>query len=141
MKDQHRSLLAAALSFLVLIGWYYFFGSKMKPSTPPAAVSGPASPLAQNTTTPPSMPATPSSVASELQPESRVTKETPLMTLEWTNRGARLSKILLKKYKQDVTKDSPPINLLPFEGEKSLELVCRDCSAALPADDLYAAGP
>ncbi|HEX5036242.1 MAG TPA: membrane protein insertase YidC [bacterium] len=143
MKDQHRSLIAAALSFLVLIGWYYFFGSKMKPSTPPAAVSGPASPLSQNTTTPPpSVPGTPaSSGSSEPQPESVVTKETPLMSLEWTNRGGRLSKILLKNYKKDVAKDSPPIDLLPFEGERSLELTCRDCSASLPADDLYAVTP
>src|SRR5262249_54450769 len=38
-------------------------------------------------------------------------------------------------------KNSPPINLLPFEGEKSLELVCRDCNTGLPADDLYAVSP
>ena len=138
MKDQHRSLLAAALSFLVLIGWYYFFGSKTKPPAQPAAVSGPASPLAQNSATPPPTPGVFVPGASEPQPESLVTKETPLMALEWTSRGGRLSKILLKNYKQDVAKDSPPINLLPFEGEKSLELVCRDCNMGLPADDLYA---
>jgi YidC/Oxa1 family membrane protein insertase len=138
MKDEHRSLIAAGLSFLVLIGWYFFYGSKhMATPPPPSTVStAPASPLSQGLAVPPE-PSTPGGQPSGPQPENRITKETPLMTMEWTNLGARLSKILLKDYRQDIAKDSPPINLLPFEGERSLALLCRDCSGALPADELY----
>lgn len=141
MKDQHRLLLAAALSFLVLIGWYYFYGSKQMKSPPPATttVMGlPPSPLSQNVPpTEPVVAASGSAASSGAQPEFVTQKETPLMSFEWTNNGGRPSKIFLKNYRQTVEKQSPPINLLPFEGEKSLEVICRDCSGALPPDEFY----
>ncbi|HSA60343.1 MAG TPA: membrane protein insertase YidC [bacterium] len=136
MKDQHRSLIAAALSFLVLIGWYYFYGSKSSMVTPPtAATSTAASPAPQVSQT--VSPAPAAGDASVTRPETLTLKETPLMTLEWASHGGRLSNIFLKKYRQDVKKDSLPVNLLPFPEEKSLDLLCLDCNAALPPDGSY----
>jgi len=140
MKDQHRSLLAAALSFLVLIGWYYFYGSKQtKLQAPAVSAAIPSSPLSQSVPTPVTnnVPQSTEAVANSAQPEVLASKETSLMSLEWASHGGRLSKILLKNYSQSVEKDSPPINLLPFEGERSLALLCRDCSVNLPPDEFY----
>lgn len=140
MKDQHRSLLAAALSFLVLIGWYYFYGSKQtKPQSPITEAAAPASPLSQNVPAPSKVdtPLIPGSVATGAQPETVTQKETPLMSLQWASHGGRLSQIHLKNYTQTVEKNSPPINLLPLEGERSLAVLCRDCSQTLPPDEFY----
>src|SRR5262245_27628872 len=141
MKDQHRSLIAAALSFLVLIGWYYFYGSRSPVATSPTAVT---SPIAQ---TPPTQPSqnvsstTPAATESVSKPETFAQRETPLLTLEWASHGGRLSKVLLKNYRQDVKKESPEVNLVPFPEEKSLSLLCQGCSAALPVDNAYEAVP
>lgn len=141
MKDQHRSLLAAALSFLVLIGWYYFYGTKSSTVTPPSAATNEttaASPAPQVSQT-----VSPAALgdAAVSKPGTLTLKETPFMTLEWASHGGRLSKIFLKKYRQDVKKESLPVNLLPFAEEKSLGLLCLDCSLALPPDGAYETAP
>jgi len=139
MKDQHRSLIAAALSFLVLIGWYYFYGSKQTAVTPPSVTSPTATPLTPQPSQ--SVSTAPSPGTAVAKPQTFVKTETPVLSLEWASHGGRLSKIFLKKYRQDVKKESPPINLIPFEDERSLSLLCQDCSVPLPADEAYEAAP
>jgi len=121
---------------LVIVLWFAFFGSKMKPPVPPPSPSAPAASTVLSAS-PSANSATAGSESSGSKPETKIDKETLLLGMEWTNRGGRLSKILLKNYHQDVRRESPPTNLLSLEGEESLRLVCQSCSNALPADDLY----
>lgn len=146
MKEEHRSLVAAGLSMLVLVLWFTFFGKgtfqhpPVSTTTPPAALPSSGIPSASGVTASPS-PSGAAAGSSSAKPEVLTIKETPLMTLEWTNRGARLSRILLRDYRQDVKKDSPPINLIPLEGEKSLSLLCSSCAQSLPDDSQYVLVP
>lgn len=55
----------------------------------------------------------------------------------WTTRGGRLTKLLLKNYREGVDQKSPPTDLVGLEGEESAHLLCDSCEGTLPADDLY----
>ncbi len=135
MNSQGRSLLAAALSLLILIGWFYFFGSG---PTPPVATPAPtAAPAPETTAAAPVSVPTPAKPKVSLEAERHLTRETDLQSLGWTNRGATLEKVFLKKYRQDVRKESPPISLVSPEGDRPLEILCDPCNAPLPEADTY----
>ncbi len=132
MTDQKRSLLAAGLSILVLVGWFSFFGM------PPKPLPSDVTPETRETVVPSkdlgTLPLREGGGASN-QPvykETRFKRQTNLLTLEWTNQGARLSGLELNQYRKAVQKDSPPISLIDFEDEKPLLLLCEGCNAALP---------
>ena len=143
MKQEKNSLIAAALSMLVLVGWFYFFAPKPEPNAPQTEGAAPAAVAALTTATEtasaPALP--PSSSSVPAGPERLIEKETPLLSMVWTNRGGRLSKIQLKNYHEDVKKESPPINLLALQGEKSASLLCKDCNLPLPDDVRYESVP
>ncbi len=122
MNEQRRSLLAAGLSLLVLIGWFYFFGDKIVPP-PPAQV-----PAAVATVVPQSAQGSQEAAL----PDTKVLRETPLVGIEWSSRVGAPSSVLLKRYRETVDKKSPPRNLIPFDGEKALEVLCDGCNQTLP---------
>ncbi len=138
LKDEHRSLLAAGLSFAVLIGWYFLFGQSQMTAVAPATTTVAGAPSPETAAAQPQTPGMPAKNQTFApKPETTTLRETLVKTLEWKSHGGRLSKAYLKKFHETVKKDSPPINLLPYEDEKSLQIVCRSCNAPLPGDDFY----
>jgi len=116
-----KTLLAFALSFLVLFGWSFFFGPKQDQKShqekPPVVTSTEkAAPPPEKTTTPP----VPSpALAKEMEgqetapiPEKEVRVETPLYVAVFSNVGPTIKSFKLKKYRETVDKDSPPIEMV-----------------------------
>lgn len=108
-----KTLLAFALSFLILFGWSFFFGSKQdqKPpqEKPPVVTS-------TEKAAPPSL--SPGlAKAMEGQgtapiPEREVRVETPLYVAVFSNMGPTIRSFKLKKYRETVDKESPPVELV-----------------------------
>lgn len=136
MSQEKRSLLAGFLSLVVLLGWYFFFGSKMQPppaSAPVSQTTAPETPFQASTA-----PSASADKTKKTEPRRIITRETPLMTLSWTNHGGHFGGAFLKKYRAGLKKDSPPINLLGREGDKGGVLLCRSCNFSLPDETEYA---
>ncbi len=114
-----RTILAFALSFIVLLFWSVLFsptsqksGQAVKKQTetqessvkkPPVSPEPPASPPAPSER----KPLPPTSVA-----EKEIVVETPLYRALFTNNGPSIKLFELKKYRQTIEKDSPPVNLV-----------------------------
>lgn len=117
--DQMRLMIALVLSFVVFLGWNYFFGQEAKqpPTSPPQQVAKPetiqapapaaaAKPAAEGT----------AAVVGAGKPARRLTVETPLYTVGLSEKGAVINSFVLKDYHEGVEKDSPFLNLLPIDG-------------------------
>jgi YidC/Oxa1 family membrane protein insertase len=116
-----KTLLAFALSFLILFGWSFFFKPEQdqKPhqeKSPVVTSTEKAAPLPEKATAPP---ARPLSLAKEMAgkktapiPEKEIRVETPLYIAVFSNVGATIKSFKLKRYRETVDKDSPPIELV-----------------------------
>ncbi len=142
MNDHKNTILAIALSALLLIGWQYFFGipqmekqkqaqqqqqAQQQPSTPGApsgaaqTPSQPSQPLSQNAAPGvPSAPAAPGA-ASPSSPAAReavvaarphVVIETPRLKGSIALKGARIDDLSLTQFRETVDPKSPAILLL-----------------------------
>jgi YidC/Oxa1 family membrane protein insertase len=159
-KDLFRALLATvlALSFIILWNTYVFPPAPRRAPTPPrpaeapapaqsaAGAEEPAAPVAQP---PPSQPAPP---ARRAQVVRKLTVETPLYKIAFTNEGARVEDWWLKHYQGSA---SGPIDLVSarFRKRNQLPLGIRLKDAKLeaqinralfevePATDLHLTGP
>lgn len=119
--DQMRLLLALVLSFLVFMGWNFFFNpepkqppvaqlqkearveEKQKPQPPATAAQSGAAPAAV--------------VKAEEQRSARkLTVETPFYIAGLTEKGAAINSFVLKNYQSGVAPDSPMQNLLSEGG-------------------------
>jgi YidC/Oxa1 family membrane protein insertase len=136
MKEEQRVLIAGGLSLAVLAGWYFLIGKNMM-TPPPAPESAPTVISETIPATQSGSASAPGAVKVPEAPEIIVQKETPLLLIDWSNRGGRPTKIQLKKYHEGVSQKSPLINLLSFEGEKGLFLSCDSCNRPLPDDGDY----
>ena len=120
-----RTIVAFALSFLVLILWSVFFGPKSEHRTEPQvkeeevqtkAAPAPA-PVAQPTPTPPE-PVEPASVTqASLSEEKEITVETPLYEAVFSNAGPALKSFRLKKYHLTTDPQSPLVELAGGKGD------------------------
>jgi YidC/Oxa1 family membrane protein insertase len=118
--DQMRLMIALVLSFVVFLGWNFFFGQEAKqpPASPlqqaakpemiqaPAASAVSAKPVAEGT----------AAVVSADKPARRLTVETPLYTVGLSEKGAVINSFVLKDYHAGVENDSPLLNLFPADG-------------------------
>jgi len=120
--DQMRLIIALVLSFVVFLGWNFFFGQegKQPPASPPQQVAKPekiqapalaatavaAKPAAEGT----------AAVVGSDKPARRLTVETPLYTVGLTEKGAVINSFVLKDYHVGVEKNSPLLNLFPADG-------------------------
>lgn len=120
--DMFRAFLAIALSFLILIGYQFFFVKPVphqQQAAPQAPVSGtqtdPAA-VTQQTQPPQLQPATgkaapPQTV--EVNPDARdITVETPLYKVIISEQGGGVKSFVLKQYRTDMTEDSGPMELV-----------------------------
>jgi YidC/Oxa1 family membrane protein insertase len=120
--DQMRLMIALVLSFVVFLGWNFFFGQEAKqpPASPPQQAAKPekiqpAAPAA-NVLAAKSAAEGTAAVASADKPARRLTVETPLYTVGLSEKGAVINSFVLKDYHVGVEKDSPLLNLFPADG-------------------------
>ena len=118
MTDNNRNLiLAITLSALVLLGWSFLSERFLpKPPRPVATAAAPAAP-AKGVAAPGAAPvaATASNTAAAAP---RVTIDTPSLTGSINLRGARIDDLVLRKYKQTIAPNSPPVRLFAPSGGK-----------------------
>lgn len=131
MKQEHRSLLAIALSVGVFVLWYWLLAPK-PPSEPP-----------QPATTPDAVePALPEKQATVVDTSPAGPKETfklasPLMEVTLSNQGALLDSVVIRGYYRSTDKDAGPIDLVSGDDNRALFLVCRHCNFELPALEAF----
>jgi YidC/Oxa1 family membrane protein insertase len=138
-KDQNNLIFAVALSFLVLMGWQYFFArpelqqeqarqefnKKIEAQNKDATPSGSPPNVANAPIAPPTgeapasvqpQPAAPVSRAEALKGSPRVQIETPSLTGSIDLKGGRIDDLVLTKYRETVDPDSPQVTLLSPAG-------------------------
>jgi YidC/Oxa1 family membrane protein insertase len=123
---EKRALIAFVLSLLVLLFWEYFFGLVRTPEKPRQQESsvvapGPAEtqPKAPPADLPP--PVAPAAIPQERslrleQHFDKWTLDAPLYQAQILAPGARMSSFLLKGFRQDVSPDSPPVEMISSQG-------------------------
>lgn len=109
--DLQRAFLAIVLSFLILVGYQYFF-VKPAPQTPQPVASTqqqatqsptPAAPTAATATTP--------AVAAD--PNARdITVDTPMYTAVFNEQGGGIKSLVLKNYRTALDQNSGPMQLV-----------------------------
>ncbi|MEX0301239.1 MAG: membrane protein insertase YidC [Leisingera sp.] len=121
MDDQNKNLiLATALSFLVILGWYTFFPPPEPEQAPETAVSDTAP--AGDTALAPS--ASADAVAetaaedAEATQAPRVAIDTPRVTGSISLQGGRIDDLSLKDYRETLEENSPIVKLLKPVGEQ-----------------------
>lgn len=128
--DHARVILAIALSFLVFIVWQFLFASKEpvrraeKSATAPSTAEekiATEKPYAQNQEAVKGTEVKPSAPAEKAG--RTITVDTPLYRVEFSEVGAAVKSIVLKKYREHVKKDSPLKQLVAPVLENGTDLV------------------
>ena len=114
-----RTIVAFALSFLVLILWSLYFGPKSEQKTEPQVKEQEAQTKVAPAPEPapaPSKPIVPTPVAqpSEVK-EKEITVDTPLYKAVFSNAGPALKSFRLKKYHLTTDPQPPPVELAEIE--------------------------
>ena len=119
----YRTFLAIILSFLILIGYQYFFVPP-KTTAPPVTTSQqdkeskkPAAQTVQGTEQIPAQAEVPATVAKtpavQIDKNARdITVETPLYKAVYFEQGGGVKSFVLKKYRQEIAKNSPLMDLV-----------------------------
>jgi len=111
MDDQNKNLiLATVLSFLVILGWFWFF-------PPPEPM--PEVPVATEQTAPPavSQPVAGAETIAAVPQAPRLNVDTPRLQGSISLKGARFDDLKLKGYKVDLEPNSETVRLLSPVGE------------------------
>ncbi len=118
MDDQNKNLLlATVLSFLVILGWFFFFPPADPVTAPDAnltavteteAPAATAAPAATNGTT---------DVAEPLPEAPRLTVDTPRLAGSISLLGGRIDDLSLKTYRETLDPTSPMVRLLSPVGQ------------------------
>ena len=121
---EKRTILAFALSFLVLIAWSYLFAPKQDqgPAKDESVDEMASKKISQvpdaPSLTPPVSPQVPQEIAGRMglkADEKEVVIDTPLYRAIFTNAGPTIKSFKLKKYFQSMDPDSPLIELVSVE--------------------------
>ncbi len=115
-----RTLLAFALSFLVLLVWSVFFTPTSQKTTQRPK---PEPEVEHQAPAPKALKPAPPSVSAQVVPPTtgiegkEIIVETRLYKAVFTNNGPSVKKFELKKYRMTPDKTSPPVNLIPTNGD------------------------
>lgn len=132
--DMYRTFLAIILSFLILIGYQYFFVPP-KTTAPPVATSQqdqeskkPAAQTVQGTEQTPAQADVPATVAKtpEVQIDKNardITVDTPLYKAVYFEQGGGVKSFVLKKYRKEIAKNSPLMDLVKPANPAALPFV------------------
>ncbi len=141
-KDQTNLIIAVVLSFLVLMGWQYFFAApqikheqarqefnkqldaqnagKATSENPPNVSNGPVAPSSSSSNVPVSGQQSASAPAMSrediLKSTPRVTIDTPSLEGSIDLKSGRIDDLILKKYRETVDPTSPMVTLLSPAG-------------------------
>ncbi len=131
--DMYRAFLAIILSFLILIGYQYFF---VPPQQAPAPVqteqqtapetvdSGQTITSARQATPPTAAPAIAKAPIIAIDKTARnITVDTPLYTAVFFEQGGGLKSFVLKKYRKELAKDSGLMELVQVTNPVQFPLV------------------
>jgi YidC/Oxa1 family membrane protein insertase len=125
MTDQKNTLLAIALSAIVLIVWQYFYGlpqmqrEAQKQQTQTQTQNGPTSPNGPRAPSVPGQVATAAPALTReqaLKQSERVQIDTPSIKGSIALKGGRIDDVSLARYHETVDPQSPPIELLSPAG-------------------------
>ena len=119
MDNQRNMILAIVLSALVLFGWSVLSERYFPTANPPATkvVQGKTVPVPQPGVNPvPSTPAIVRDRVTVLRDTPRVRIDTPAVAGSVSLTGARVDDLVLKRHRETIAKNSPPIRLLSPEG-------------------------
>jgi YidC/Oxa1 family membrane protein insertase len=112
--DHMRVILAIALSFLVFIVWQFLFAPKEPVRRAEESATAPSSAEEKIATEKPYAQKQEAVKGAEVQPAApavkagrTITVDTPLYRVEFSENGAAVKSIVLKKYREQVVKDSP----------------------------------
>ncbi|HEV2568825.1 membrane protein insertase YidC [Sphingomonas sp.] len=119
MENQRNMILAIVLSAIVLFGWSALSDRFFPTANPPATkvVDGKPVPVPQPGANPASSaPATVRNRELVLRETPRVRIDTPALAGSINLTGARIDDLVLKRHRETIAKNSPPIRLLSPEG-------------------------
>ena len=138
---EKRALIAIALSFVVLLGWYWLFPAQQPARPAGAPASGPAATPAAPAPQPPAAveAAAPSSPPPQIAAEKgeTVRVETDASIVVLTNKGGRVASWRLKDYRDSA---GEPVELVPgFAGRDDLLPLAFDLDDVALAKTLNAA--
>ena len=125
--DLYRAFLAIVLSFLILVGYQYFFAKPTPPQPPPASqaqqqASEPASQQAPAPAVAASTGSAQPSVA--VDPKAKdITVDTPLYTAIIKEQGGGFKSFVLKNYRNKMEQDSGPMQLIVGKGPGNLPVL------------------
>ncbi len=128
MTQEKRTVIAAALSLLVFLLWYHFYGGKMVTHTagsPPPLTEG-STPAGQ---TPTERAPTGQAPETTLIPEVLSEMESGDVTWGLSSRGGGFKGIALKRY--------PPVDLIVSPQDRGPTLGCDGCNFILPPEGQY----
>ncbi|MBA2918258.1 membrane protein insertase YidC [Sphingomonas sp. MAH-20] len=119
MENQRNMILAIVLSAIVLFGWSALSNRIFPTANPPATkvINGKQVPVPSPTVAP--TVATPKAVRSRdvvLRETPRVRVDTPSVAGSISLVGARVDDLVLKRHRETIAKNSPPVRLLSPEG-------------------------
>jgi len=119
--DIYRAILAIILSMLILLGWQYLF--------PPPKPAAPVARQQQSAALPDAAPAQeqaaalPAAAHVAVNADAReISVETPLYKAVFLEQGGGLKSFILKKYRQERTKNSPPVELITVSNPADLPM-------------------
>jgi YidC/Oxa1 family membrane protein insertase len=144
--DNRNTIIAIALSLVILLGWEMFLAPKAPPPRPDAAVEGqaqaPAPTVGGSAGAPVAAPTTATPAATPAEPvatvtETRVRVATPFLHGSISTTGGRIDDLTLINYRETLDPNSPEIVLLsgantpkPYHAEWGW--ISSDSSVALP---------
>jgi len=148
---EKRTLLAIALSVVVVFIYQFFFAPKPTPKQPaktPSAIEAPqqqaktSTPAAGTALTPtPAEKSTQTAIVQKAGVEKDVTVDTPLYRAVFTTRGGTLRSFQLKQFKTKLDKNASLIELVNYVPNMPLPLSVSfvDSSILVAGNDLYEA--
>jgi len=142
--DMYRAFLAIIISFVILVGYQYFFVGPAQQQAPEQSTttaepqsqpSQPAAPAPAPVVTA-AEPARPAVVPSPSRPVEEVVVDTELYTVKLSESGGVITSFILKNHKETNTADSPGQQLVTTGVEQGFPL-SFSWGSAFPANSLY----
>ncbi len=154
--DMRRAFLAISISFIILLGYQYFFvppvqqqqgqqtngqgapetGRTQPDSRQPAAEI--SQPVEQAAATTPPDPIVAPDPGQSMRPAKEITVDTELFVATISERGGAITSFVLKNYRQENDKNAPGVDLIKTSAEQGLPLTFS-WGSAFPQDTLYTA--
>lgn len=143
---QKRMVLAIVLSFIIVFAYQYYFAKNIATKKQEETQQAEALKTAQDRPAPQAVPAGREAPRVAVVPKTQavareIRVETPLYTAVFTTKGGALKSIRLKNYRQELRRDSEPVELVRIQEGQTypLSVSFSDSSIPVPPDLMYEA--